>query len=221
MVAVGDSRQALIVFARAPALGGVKTRLAAELGASTALSIYRGVAERVISSVRVTTAHSVTIAYTPPHAESAMRAWLGMSVDLWPQPDLDLGARMASAIAGAIAGGAERVVVIGTDCPDVTTAVVDEAFDQLATTDVVCGPASDGGYYLIGMSRLHRALFENIPWSSPATLGTTRERARHAGLSVALLDERSDIDTADDWRAWLASRVHGDPSRTGVSPSGR
>jgi hypothetical protein len=143
-----------------------------------------------------------------------MRDWLGTEVALRPQISGDLGARMAGAIADAISAGADRVVVIGTDCPQVTAAVVQEAFDRLEAADVVLGPAADGGYYLIGMAQPHSLLFENVPWSSPDTLRTTLQSARAAGLSVALLEKRRDIDTADDWRAWLASEAHAsDPVR--------
>jgi rSAM/selenodomain-associated transferase 1 len=195
----------LIIFTRAPELGYVKTRLAAELGAGAALSIYRMLAQRVISAVRGAGSYSLRVVYTPPRAESTMREWLGPSMDLQAQAPGDLGERMAAAIADATSAGAERVVVIGTDCPDVTADVVKEAFTLLDAADVVLGPASDGGYYLIGMSRIHSPLFAGVPWSSPDTLRVTLERARACGLSVALLEERRDIDTAADWRAWLAS----------------
>ena len=203
-------RRALIVFARAPELGRVKTRLAAEVGDGAALRAYRTLAEQVIAAASASTTYSMTVAYTPPDAEPAMRQWLGPGVMLRPQSGADLGARMAAAIADAISGGAERVVVIGTDCPDVTADVVAEAFTRLGVADVVLGPASDGGYYLIGMSRPHRELFEGVPWSSAETLRATLARARAGGLSVALLDERRDIDTVEHWRAWLASS--GQPS---------
>jgi rSAM/selenodomain-associated transferase 1 len=200
----GNSR-ALIVFARAPEPGYVKTRLAAELGAEEALSVYRRLAERVVAAVHAAGSYSVTVAYTPPGAEPLMRRWLGTSVALRPQSDGDLGERMATAVADAFSAGAERVVVIGTDCPEVSADVVEEAFTRLDAADVVLGPASDGGYYLIGMSRLHRALFDDVPWSSADTLRATLERARAHGLSIALLEQRRDIDTAADWRTWLAS----------------
>ena len=200
----GNDR-ALIVFARAPERGRVKTRLAAELGAEEALSVYCRLAERVVAAVRAGGSYSVTVAYTPRGAEPLMRRWLGTSVALRPQSGGDLGERMATAVADAFSAGAERVVLTGTDCPDVTADVVEEAFTRLDAADVVVGPASDGGYYLIGMSRAHRALFDGVPWSSVDTLRATLDRARASGLSVALLDERRDIDTAEDWRAWLAS----------------
>lgn len=195
---------ALVVFARVPEVGRVKTRLAATIGESAATAAYVALAERVVAAVRQGESYSLAVAYTPADGEGAMREWLGGSIALRPQCPGELGARMAAAIEGAIGAGARRVVIIGTDCPDITAAVVEEAFERLATVDVVLGPATDGGYYLIGMSRLHAALFDGVPWSSPRTLEATLERARASGLSVALLEERRDIDTADDWHAWLA-----------------
>ena len=202
---MATASHALVVLARAPELGRVKTRLAAGLGDAAALDIYRRLAGQVISTVRASDRYSLTVAYTPASAAHLMRQWLGASTELRTQAGGDLGARMAHAIGEAMASGAERVVVIGTDCPDLDAAVIDAAFQQLASSDVVLGPATDGGYYLIGMSRLHPQLFTDIPWSAPDTLRVTLERARASGISVALLDERRDIDTADDWRAWLAS----------------
>lgn len=201
-------RSTLVVFARAPELGRVKTRLAAELGLPGALAAYRRLAEHVIAAVKGGERYSLTVAYTPAEAKWEMRRWLGSSVSLTAQSEGSLGNRMGHAIADALANGAKRVVVIGTDCPDVSAAMVGEAFARLADADIVLGPATDGGYYLIGMSRLHPSVFDGVPWSTPETLRVTLERAREAGLSVALLDERRDIDTADDWRAWLASGAH-------------
>ncbi|MGQ0713053.1 MAG: TIGR04282 family arsenosugar biosynthesis glycosyltransferase [Gemmatimonadaceae bacterium] len=201
-----NHRNALVIFARAPEPGQVKTRIAAELGAMAAVEIYRTLATRVISAALAGTSYRVTVAYSPRDGESVVRAWLGPSPALRPQCDGDLGARMACAVGDELARGAERVIVIGTDCPEVTPAVIEDAFARLERSDVVLGPAADGGYYLIGMSRLHRALFDDVPWSSPDTLRVTRERARASGLRVELLGELRDVDTASDWRAWLACR---------------
>lgn len=202
-----DHRRSLVIFARVPEAGKVKTRIAAELGDEDALSAYRRLAELVIGAVQQAGTYSVTVSYTPDGGGRTMGEWLGPSVGLRPQGGGDLGTRMAAAIAHAMQLGAQGVVVIGTDCPDVTGSVIEHAFDRLTTADVVLGPASDGGYYLIGMTRLHLPLFERVPWSSERTLRVTLERARAIGLSVALLEERRDIDTADDWRAWLARRA--------------
>jgi rSAM/selenodomain-associated transferase 1 len=194
----------LIVFVRAPELGRVKTRLAAELGAETALAIYREVGAHVVAAASLIRDCDLVVAYTPADGEAMTRAWLGDAVALVPQCDGDLGARMSAAVTQALARGAERVVVIGADCPEITPATIAEAFVRLNEADVVLGPAVDGGYYLIGLTRPYRALFADIPWSSRDTLSRTLTAARRAGLTVSLLDVKHDVDTADDWRRWRA-----------------
>ncbi len=200
----------LVIVARAPELGRVKTRLAAALGAERALAIYRELG--VIVARAVTGAAATTIvAYTPAESGPLMREWLGDGLAYEAQCDGDLGARMAATIAARLAEGAERVVVIGADCPTVDADLVRAAFDALDRSDVVLGPAHDGGYYLIGMTRLHDSLFADMPWSGPVTCATTLERARLAGLAVHLLPAMRDIDTADDWDAY--ARDDAEPQR--------
>jgi rSAM/selenodomain-associated transferase 1 len=195
---------ALLIFVRAPELGRVKTRLAAELGAPLALAIHRYLGCRLADEVRRLQHHRVIVHYTGNDGASSVAAWLGNDLPLRPQVDGNLGERMAVAIGATLAEGASRVVIVGTDCPSLDSAAIEAAFRALGRADVVLGPATDGGYYLIGMSRLYPSLFENIPWSSPETLRVTVERARELELSVAMLEERRDVDTADDWRDWLA-----------------
>ena len=195
---------ALLVFARAPELGRVKTRLAAELGAPLALAIHRYLGCRLADEVRRLRHHRVIVHYTGNDGAASVEAWLGNDLPLRPQVDGNLGERMRAAIGAAFADGVTRVVVVGTDCPSLDSAGIETAFRALDSADVVLGPATDGGYYLIGMSRLYPSLFENVPWSSPETLRVTVERARELELSVAMLEERRDVDTADDWRDWLA-----------------
>jgi rSAM/selenodomain-associated transferase 1 len=195
---------ALLVFVRAPELGRVKTRLAAELGAPLALAIHRYLGCRTARAVRRLQHHRVIVHYTGNDGAASVGAWLGNDLPMRPQVDGNLGERMTAAIRVALAEGASRVVIVGTDCPSLDSAAIEAAFRALDSADVVLGPATDGGYYLIGMSGPHPSLFENVPWSSPETLRVTLERARELGLSVAMLDERRDVDTADDWRDWLA-----------------
>jgi uncharacterized protein len=197
---------ALLVFVRAPELGRVKTRLAAELGAPLALAVHRYLGCRVADAVRGLQHHRVIVHYTGNNGAASVRAWLGNDLCLRPQVKGNLGERMAAAIGAALADGASRVVIIGTDCPSLDSAAIETAFRALSDADVVLGPATDGGYYLIGMSHLYPSLFENVPWSSSETLRVTLERARELGLSLAILEERRDVDTADDWRDWLARR---------------
>jgi rSAM/selenodomain-associated transferase 1 len=193
-----------VIFARAPRLGAVKTRLAADVGAAAALAAYRALGARVVGAVHDLPACDVVVAFTPADGREELEAWLPGSVVYEPQVGGDLGARMAGAIARRHAAGATRVVVIGTDCPGVDAGVVEAAFARLDTADVVLGPALDGGYYLVGVRRPTPEIFMEVPWSAPDTLAVTIERARAAGLTVALLDPLRDIDTGADWAAWRA-----------------
>jgi len=196
-----ESRDHIVVFVRAPVLGQVKTRLAAETGAARALEIYRTVTEHVLTVVRSVGAQ-VIISYTPADAGPQMRAWLGDEVGYEPQADGDLGARMAAVFAIRSAIGADRVVIVGSDCPTITQETITTALTALDGADVVFGPALDGGYYLVAARTPHAGLFRAVPWSSTRTLEVSLARAQEAGLRVALLPPMRDIDTIDDWRAY-------------------
>ena len=197
--------RALVMLTRAPRAGRVKTRIAKVLGDAKALAIHRELTERTVAAARAAReARDVTlvVAHTPADAREEMRAWLGEDLRLEPQRGSDLGERMASAIQARLSSGADRVVVIGSDSPDLTPEMLEEAFGSLDRADVVVGPSADGGYYLIGMRVLHRSLFERIPWSGAETLARTLAAIRTAGLGVHLLDILRDVDTAEDWREW-------------------
>jgi rSAM/selenodomain-associated transferase 1 len=198
---------ALVVMVRAPRLGAVKTRLAAEVGEESALAIHRAMTERVVSAVSAGSC-AVTVSYTPGDAEPELRDWLGDRFQFTPQRGAALGDRMTAAIDAQLVAGAERVVVIGTDCPTLDAATVGDALSALEHHDVVFGPASDGGYYLVGVRAAQPAIFDRVPWSCEHTLAISLVRAADAGLSVALLQEMRDVDTADDWR-WHETRAAG------------
>ena len=119
-----------------------------------------------------------------------------------PQGAGDLGERLTRVIDDGFGDGATAVVVIGTDCPALTAAMLNDAFAALEHADVVIGPARDGGYYLIGLGAPHAELFADIPWSTPDVLAMTIDAAERGGLRVRLLPPLSDIDTAADWRTW-------------------
>lgn len=198
---MSHTTDSLIVFARAPRPGTVKTRLARTLGEVAALAIYRELAEHTLHVARAA-GIPVHVAFTPPDAAREMRRWLGDDVAYEAQADGDLGARMAHSIGARIAAGSRRVVIVGTDCPALTPAILCTALDALDHADVVFGPASDGGYYLMAQRALHPPLFHDVPWSSAQTLAVSLARAQSAGLHVALLEELRDVDTAEDWQAY-------------------
>jgi rSAM/selenodomain-associated transferase 1 len=174
---------------------------------------------RVVGAVRALPACDTVVAFTPADGRPLLEAWLPDGVGYEPQDDGDLGARMAAAIARAHGRGAGKVVVIGTDCPDLTADTVEEAFARLDTADVVLGPALDGGYYLVGVRRPTPEIFAGVPWSAADTLAVTLERARAAGLSVALLAPLRDVDTAADWAAWQLRRGTRDDGTRDALPS--
>jgi rSAM/selenodomain-associated transferase 1 len=207
-----------IVFARAPEPGRVKTRLAATLGDADALAIYHRLGTHTLRVVRAAAERQpgsrVVVYHAPAEASHAMAAWLGHDLEYRPQCGGDLGARMANAVAAELSRGAANVVVVGTDCPELDADVLTRAVASLEDVDVALGPATDGGYYLLATRRTHPALFQGIPWSSADTLRHTLAAAARSGVAVRLLDERSDIDTADDWRAWVARGAHQPPGLT-------
>lgn len=200
------ARRTIIIFARAPRLGEVKTRLAAEMGNEAALEVYRELAEIAFSSVARAAADRAVVACTPDTCLDQLRAWTaktsGVVMHCVPQGSGDLGERLTRAIDDGFYHGANAVIVIGTDCPALTSSVLNGAFAVLDHADVVIGPAYDGGYYLIGLRAPHVELFAGLPWSTPDVLAMTIEAARRGALSVRLLPPLADIDTAADWRAW-------------------
>jgi rSAM/selenodomain-associated transferase 1 len=193
---------ALGVFARAPVAGQVKRRLALDVGAEAAAALYRKIGLQVMHAV-TGPAHRTTVWFTPAGAEPALREWFrGVDgVAYRPQTDGDLGARMDQALTRHFADGATRAVLVGTDGPGVDAGVVGQAFGGLEAADLVLGPALDGGYYLIGLTRPAPELFRGIGWSTPGVLAQTEARARSLGLAVSRLGPLRDVDTAADARA--------------------
>ena len=185
-----------LVFVRAPELGRVKTRLAAALGDDGALRVYRRLAEHTVREAREV-GGELRVHFTPAERDAEVRAWLGDAVYI-PQAAGDLGTRMEAAFRAAFDAGAERVVIIGSDLPDLSAALLRRAFDALASHPAVLGPARDGGYYLLGMTSLIPGIFHDIPWSTATVLARTLERLRAAGIEPVLLDTLTDVDEVED-----------------------
>ena len=223
--------QHLIVLTRYPRPGLVKTRLAADLGAQRAADLHRAIAAHCLEHLLPLAASgeaSVEVRYDGG-TEREMRAWLGRSLRFRQQPKGDLGERLASAFADAFAAGANRVIAVGSDCPDLDAVRVREAFALLDVADAVLTPAEDGGYALVGARRAAApralaALFEGVPWGEGTVLRTTLDRAQAAGLSVALTEALADIDRSTDlgtWRRILEeeTRVRDAPSISVIIPT--
>jgi rSAM/selenodomain-associated transferase 1 len=190
-------KEVVLVFHKNEVLGRVKTRLASGIGEARALEIYSHLIQSTYSvledvSAPVWTYYSDFIPETvnPPIAKSFV------------QDGQDLGERMAHAFARSFESGMEKVVLIGTDCPTLQPQHLNQAFEALTHSDLVLGPATDGGYYLIAMKRKADYLFEGISWSTSEVLSQTLAVATAHGLHFTLLDELSDIDTREDWERY-------------------
>lgn len=194
----------VLVFAKYPVPGQVKTRLARDLGAEAACAVYRWCAEKVWAECQ---GLSPVLCYDPSHPASDYQRWLGASC-CWPQQGEDLGARMEHALRRALQHGSQALL-IGTDCPQLTCAALQVAQQRLHQADVVLGPCPDGGYYLVGVRGHVPDMFGGIEWSTPRVLAQTLERL--ADSRVELLPVEADIDTIEDLRAW-ARAAAGMPS---------
>jgi rSAM/selenodomain-associated transferase 1 len=184
---------ALAVFLKAPRMGTVKTRLASEIGARQALRLYRVMVARTLASAGDANLE-VTVWFTPPEAAVEVRFWLGTRWDLRPQSSGDLGARL-SAAEHAVPQG-RPWIAIGVDCPRLTSELLREAVEIIQRGSIVLGPASDGGYYLIGGTTPLPGLFTDMPWGTDRVLSETRARLQRAGARWHELLELRDVDTA-------------------------
>jgi rSAM/selenodomain-associated transferase 1 len=211
------TRDALIVFVKAPRPGSVKTRLAAHVGAEAAAAVYRAIAQAVARQTAPRTdEYERLFFHAPADAGRELAEWLPGET-LVPQVEGDLGVRMAAAFADVFARGAPRVAMIGSDVPDLATGRVREALAALQDHDLALGPARDGGYYLLSLSRPVPILFDDIPWSTPGVLQATLMRADSLGLRTRMLKPMRDVDTLEDLRAeWGSVSRLVDPATRGA-----
>jgi hypothetical protein len=195
------SDRTLIVFVKEPRPGAVKTRLAADVGPAAAAELYQALVEGVLEATTpVPGEYERLVFFDPPEARRGLREWLP-GVSLRAQSAGGLGERMADAFARAFGRGATRVAIAGSDVPGMTRGTVLRALEELGESDVVLGPAADGGYYLIALREPHPELVRGIDWSTHAVLRQTLERAAAAGLVVRQLETLRDVDTLADLRA--------------------
>ncbi|MBL9171592.1 MAG: TIGR04282 family arsenosugar biosynthesis glycosyltransferase [Verrucomicrobiales bacterium] len=196
----------LIIFCKAPRPGFVKTRLAASVGSETACRHYRYLADTVFRQLQAM--EHVELRFTPDDAAGEVAAWKKRpSWRTTPQGPGSLGDRLNAAFDDCFQMGAERVVVIGTDTPELSESDVREAFLALRQEDVVVGPSEDGGYWLIGLTDPHPELFDNQDWGTDRVCQETLVRAQVRGLQTRLLRLLPDIDTEEDWNRFRQRQV--------------
>lgn len=203
----------LVVFAKAPVPGKVKTRLCPPLSGKQAARLYAAFVADVLAGARASEAAAVSVAYEA-HTKHPDLSWIEDAPPWFRQADGDLGARLIAAFETAFNAESSKVVIIGSDCPDLDPKILGDAFARLDGTDAVLGPAEDGGYYLIGLRAPMPHLFTKMEWSDSRVLKRTLERLRLRGASFELLPEHADVDTFGDLKA-LSRRL---PAGGGRAP---
>lgn len=195
-------KKALIVFAKRPVPGRVKTRLSPPLSPGEAAELYRCMLEDVLAKTARLARLRKYLFYEGGVDAGRYFAGTVRGMTCLPQQGNDLGERMANAFRHVFAEGCEAAAVIGTDSPDLPLEFVREAFRLLESdqTATVLGPSEDGGYYLLGMREMYPELFRDILWSSANVLKESLRRAEHSGITVSLLPPWHDVDTAEDLR---------------------
>lgn len=199
------------MFAKVPTPGQVKTRLAHTVGAPTAAALY-GLFLRQMLSRLTPLRYCKTIVHWPAGEGDYFSYFAEHDWQVEPQCPGDLGTRMGSFFESRFAAGDRKVVLIGSDSPDLPRELIDAAFAHLETTEVVLGPSHDGGYYLIGMSKFHPEVFQRMPWSTNRVLAETVARLERGGTPHVLLDPWYDVDDGADLEDLLA-RLADDSSK--------
>ena len=192
-------KEVVLVFQRNEVLGKVKTRLAAGVGEEQAMEIYMYLLNKTYLALK-----EITVPVTTYFSEFIPENPIYSAENKLVQVGGDLGERMKNAFAAHLETGIEKVLLIGTDCPSLEGIHLVQAFEALEHSDLVLGPARDGGYYLIGMKRRADFLFEGITWSSELVLSQTLTLAAEQGLHSSLLPILEDIDSPEDWERYCS-----------------
>ncbi len=215
-------RRALLVFVKLPVAGRVKTRLQPELSPALAARLYRAMVDDVFTALERPGRWDLFAFFWPPEQERAFREWLPGSPRLVPQAGTGLGERLADAFEWSHAEGHSRTIIVGTDMPTLGSDVLSDAFDALERAEVLLGPSTDGGYYLVGLKEPRPELFEDVSWSTPEVLEQTIARVDGVGATYHLLPEKTDIDTWQDALAVLEEIISEDPDGSaGLAPRTR
>lgn len=185
---------ALLIFVKNLIEGRVKTRLADTLGNDTAMNIYKQLLKNTHDAILPVEKDKIVF-YSDFIEEDI---WENNLFQKETQEGNDLGERMGIAFKSSFTAGYKKIVIIGTDCPGINKSILENAFLKLNNSDIVIGPATDGGYYLLGMKEEHPILFQDIEWSTDKVLQQTIELCDRKHLSYFLLPELSDVDEEKD-----------------------
>lgn len=190
----------LVIVAKEPVPGKVKTRLFPKLSPTAAAGLYRCFLQDRIQEVSSLNGVHRAIAYTPESAKSIFTSLALDGFELFAQQGKHLGERLNNIFLDKLSQGYQAVSIVDSDSPDLPKSLIKESFELLLSkrVDIVFGPCYDGGYYLVAMRKPYPELFRNIPWSTENVLSVTLEKARKMRLNVKLLSAWNDLDTFED-----------------------
>jgi rSAM/selenodomain-associated transferase 1 len=193
------AHRVLGLFAKQPVPGQVKTRLAAATTSAWASAVAEAFLLDVMDRLATYDAERILV-YTPSESGLCLSSIARDRFACVPQSSGNLGQRMHHFIQEQFRAGAQTVVIVGTDSPTLPLSFIQQAFDALDHADLVLGPATDGGYYLVGCNRRTPPIFDDVAWSSATVLAETVARLADPSWRLALLPPWYDVDTLDDWR---------------------
>lgn len=190
--------RALAVMVKAPVPGLVKTRLVPPLTFDEAAGLYRCFVKDTFDSIKGLDGVRLYAPYAPPALGDEVASVIPAGVEAFPQEGHTLGERISNVFKRLFASGFKKVVVIGSDSPDIPLRYIEDAFKALGRASLVLGPAKDGGYYLVGMNVFDERPFQEIPWSTSKVLDETLKRAHSHHIPFELVSEWHDCDSFDD-----------------------
>lgn len=193
----------IILFVKYPTEGKVKTRLAETIGNKKALKIYTLLAEKIVTDIKRLRNTYNYIFYSEEEEKNKVQTWIKGNFFYAAQKGKNLGERMSNAFRLVFGHAAKKVLILGTDIPGISTAIINEAIKKLDDYNVVIGPSPDGGYYLLGLNKFTPELFENITYSTSTVLVETIKKIEDMQLTYFTLDEKADIDTEKELTNWL------------------
>lgn len=188
-----NSINALIIFAKNPVHGKVKTRLAKHIGNDRAMNLYLKLLYNTYLQTKDMNCDKYLFLSDKKNVDLFSK-----NFKQFVQNGNDIGERMKNAFEEVLKSGHNKIILIGTDIPELDEHLINEAFNNLSEKDFVLGPAADGGYYLIGMKKFSGYIFENIEWSTEKVLSKTIENIKERSESYSLLKELNDLDDIED-----------------------
>ncbi|MBC8318188.1 MAG: TIGR04282 family arsenosugar biosynthesis glycosyltransferase [Desulfobulbaceae bacterium] len=194
-----EIKEAIIIFTRFPLPGQAKTRLVPYLGAKKAAELQRSMTEHTLAQARdMQQMRDVCIeVHYDGGTRELIQKWLG-KVSLHKQQNGDLGTRLAAALSTGFQSGYTKILITGTDCPSLTSSLMIQSLDDLNQRDLIIGPATDGGFYLLGLKKSAPQLFVDVPWGTSKVYEKTVSNAQKLNLSLYNLPTLSDIDRPED-----------------------